>query len=149
MKRQAAISEMKIELHLSFRVVDAELDPQRVSDALGLLPTRSGRRGEMISARVQKPRAKGFWILDSAQDVARSESFDSHVTWLLDRLEPVAERIQGLASEHEVVDLWAGIYTGKDHGGPVVGATALRRVANLGLALCLDVYAEILDDAAD
>ena len=44
MKRQAALSDMKIELHLSFPVVDAELDPQRVSDALETGPSDSGDR---------------------------------------------------------------------------------------------------------
>jgi len=147
MSASGLVSKIRIQAHLSFRIVDTSLDPDRVSDALSIAPTRFGRRGEPISKRVPKPRAKGFWILDSAQELARSEPFNAHAIWLLDRLEPVAAAIQRLAQENEVVDLSAGIFTDSQHGGPLIDASVLRRLGALDLTLCLDLYPDIFDDA--
>jgi hypothetical protein len=106
--------------------------------ALSIQPDFAANKGEV---RADKGRTlaqpTGVWLINSKQLEATSS--ERHLSFLLDRLAPAANDLrelldrQGLSADFSCY--WASA-TG--HGGPVISADVLRRIADIGASLGYD-----------
>jgi len=121
---------------LMFRGKD--LEPQRVTEILGIIPSRSFRRGDWRTETKKWPH--GYWTLTSSGNV---ESMDLalHIQWLIDQLEPVQPGLIQLLKEKSISAVLSCFWTLQaGHGGLSLNHHLLDRIATLGLNVELDVY---------
>jgi hypothetical protein len=124
---------------VSLGIYGEPLEPERITELLGLTPTRWGRKGEIrISPRAKvPPRKNSFWLLSSP--LADSEPLDAHLSWLMDKLEPKRQALEELAKEYKV-QFVCGFSSENGQGGCTFDPRLLNRLSSLGLPLVLDLY---------
>jgi hypothetical protein len=90
----------------------------------------------------QGPAERGRWRLRSERFVSVERSLDEHVTALLGAIEPGAEDLRRVLSEHELpVDFFCGHGMGSYNTGFSLRPATLARVAALDARLVVDIYA--------
>lgn len=114
-------------------------DPERISSILGLQATYTHVAGQLRPGpRFCNPWKESLWLLESPLD--ESEAVAAHLTWLLDILEPLHDKLNALQKEGCVMDLFLGVFRNQDQGTYVVPNKLLLAAGDLGLSLVLDVY---------
>lgn len=118
------------------------VDPDSVTRALGLEPSRIQRKGEPWKTRRGWSRTRArhhAWFLTSEKQVC-SRDCRRHVDWLLDRVEPVREVLEFLQREGAEIDVACFWESAVGHGGPTLSAAAMRRLGEFGIPLWFDIY---------
>ena len=121
--------------YATFRLAGSEVDPDQITKALGLEATGIAMRSTVGSNRPV------VWSL-SSKSAVRSTSLESHLLFLLDKLEPASERLRALveSQSHVEVDFFCYWLSASGHGGPSISAKTLKRIASLGAKLDFDIY---------
>jgi hypothetical protein len=123
------------------RIFAAELDPKQISQTLGLVPSSSQQRGQVITNSLGRDRTArlGVWRLSSDGHV-ESRDLRRHLDWLLAKLTPVADKLKELRRrgdlEMQIDCLW---WSRAGDGGPVLWPAHLRVLADLDLELAFDL----------
>src|SRR5689334_12854414 len=130
-------------VHVEFILSKSDLDPNEVSLALKIKPTRSARRGdERRNPRGTQllPHKEGWWELSSEGKVA-SRDINKHFEYLLKRLLPHRETISSFAQGGETYFdvLWETAYF---HGGngPLLSNQSIKGMAELNAGIGFDIY---------
>lgn len=121
---------------LTFILAGDALDPDEITQAVGLSPDDAWSKGMLQGGKYPKPT--GQWRLYPG--CSRDEPFETQLNLLLDRLEACApvlrtyvERFNGVMS--------VGYSSGEDTIGFFIDHTTMQRLARLGLQLWFDIYA--------
>ena len=124
----------------SLRLFGDELVPDTVTHLLHVQPTDVAPKGlktALASGRV-RTAPTGRWLLATQEHLA-STNLESHIKWLLDRIESTGVSpadIPGV-SRAEICCFWVSA-TG--NGGPEFSPELLGRLARLRLTLSFDLY---------
>jgi hypothetical protein len=89
---QQMIAEIKVE----FMITGTMISPEEISTLLGMKPTRTWRRGDLIQATRLKYKQDG-WCLSSKEI---GFNLSDHITSLLDNLLPNSEKIVKVCSRY-------------------------------------------------
>ncbi|MEW5959070.1 MAG: DUF4279 domain-containing protein [Chloroflexota bacterium] len=128
--------------YAKLRVYPGKLDPMSVTQYLGITPTSTMTEGEHIVNSLGRERIvpQNGWFLSSEGQVS-SKDVRRHLDWLLDRLEPISERLKGLQEQPEVkmyiVCIWWSAY---GQGGPTLWPEQMKRMAEMNLECGFDIY---------
>ena len=121
-------------------VETGENSPDIVTEHLKLEPThmqvRGGRMNE-ISHRISNMNA---WALSTKGRVV-SKDLRKHLDWLFDKLDN--EKKEEIAALREVTcrfSVWCYWLSKAGHGGPTISLPQIRRLADFGFELLMDVY---------
>jgi len=124
------------------RVYGEGLEPNAVSVALGIQPSKSQRMGDKVATSPGRKRVAktGLWLLSSEEHV-ESRDLRDHLDWLLGVLVPKAEELHTILEPMEAVEadiscIWWSKY---GQGGPVLWPEHLDGLARVGLELGLDI----------
>ena len=132
-------------VHVEFDLTAPDLDPEEVSLALKLKPSRSARRGdERRNPRgtLLSPHKEGWWQLSSEGKV-KSKDINKHFEYLLKRLLPHRKtilRIAKLKAGETYFDVyWASnyLYAGN---GPILSSQNIQGMAELKAGIGFDIY---------
>lgn len=122
------------------------LEPQSVTDALGVPPSEAWAKGDQIQgsnpARPQTRRT-GAWILESRS--SKYDAFDQQLSHLLDQLEAMPLFLRRLIDEFEG-GVAVAYSSGEQHIGFVIGRSEMQRLCRLGLATSFSIYPISADD---
>lgn len=122
------------------RIHCGERSPNDMTEYLSIEPT------ETVEVGVAKPRRNGklgppgkvnLWLLDSEQHM-ESKDLRRHIDWVLDQLDPAAERILKLREAGLLIDIWCVWWSSTGQGGPALWPKQMARVALLDLELSID-----------
>lgn len=124
---------------LTFRIFSEELSPEEISHALGLEPTATRAKGELLSpTNPTSMRAKAnLWRLDSG--VAPTGTLTAHLSAMLDVVEAKGAALQELSRQCRF-DFFAGFSSENQQAGDVVSHAVLARLAKWPIDLVLDLY---------
>ncbi len=128
-----------------FRFAAESLDPQAVTQRLGIEPDWAQRRGDPVVRGGGDPLGQaenGIWSLSSTGRV-RSLHIAAHLRALLDLLRPVAPAVAELAAEYPA--FFFMVYTSDElprGRGFGLGPELLHEIAELGAAIDLDFYCD-------
>jgi hypothetical protein len=124
------------------RMYSEEIDPQRITDALGIQPTRSITKGAHIPIR----DTDRYWIgrvnawLLSSEPYVTSTNLNRHLDWLIKTINGNADAFTKLQSwpglEIFVGCVWWSKYGG---GGPTLGPKQMMGLATLNLECSFDL----------
>src|SRR6266508_874114 len=115
------------------------LDPDEVTNRLGMRPSRARAPG-ILSPVTGRPYPDGAWIVES--DQPPWAPLDAHVAAVLSRVAGLWHELKGLAAEHSA-GLSCVVHS---FGGdtPTIGfdPVDVRRLAELGAWIDVDLYVE-------
>lgn len=122
------------------------LTSTQITELLGVQPTHTADRGDLVSPRLQRFREDSLWRLDGEpnSDPLDQTGFGS-MRNLLSALRGKGAAIESLQDSCVVVLDWHG-FSDSEQGGFVVPADVIRAAAELGCDLFGTVY---LDSAAE
>ncbi|MBI5842738.1 MAG: DUF4279 domain-containing protein [Chloroflexi bacterium] len=124
--------------YVSFILRGKDIDPQDITNRLGIKPSRSFKKGDYRSENKKWPH--GYWELESTSYI-ESDNLRSHIEWLIDRLTPVKTDLkklfQDISIESEISCFWI---LSKEHAGLELSHQLLNKIVDLGLKLELDIY---------
>jgi len=122
------------------------LEPQSVTEVLGITPTRFFRRGDTHGhGERATPYRINTWLLSSEGSVASHDSL-RHIEWLLARIEPCRAVLHELRQQSHRMDISCYWLSESGHGGPTLTPDIMRRLAELELEVWFDVYFEDTND---
>jgi len=134
-------------------IYPGDMDPEKVTQKLGLAPTSSQGKGEyeVFTPAGERMVYSSSWLLSSEGEVL-SKDLRRHLDWLLDRIEPVAAQLRELqqhpSMKMAVSCLWWSAF---NEGGPTLWPEQMRRMAQLNLECGINVafYPDDGDDNGD
>ena len=126
----------------SFTVTSTETDPERISELLGLIPTRIERRG--ADRQSDRARTHNMWSIDGNW-LSNSEADQTGTgasTELITRTRAAAGKIQTLPTDCKV-RIWWSADSDSTQGEFVISPELCKGIAELGV----DVFATVYFDA--
>jgi hypothetical protein len=115
------------------------LDPEKITEMLGINPTKSAKHGDKRGRSNKWPH--GIWILESSEQI---ESVDpiKHIIWLLDKLEPSKTNLIEISRDQtidaEISCFWIMPNT---HEVLTIAPELLSRISALNVRFELSIYA--------
>ena len=133
---------MKSENIVRLRITSLSRTPEQVTEATGIPCDSSWRIGDKRAKTVIEEKKNG-WVLNSA--LPRSESLETHVERLLERLAPHLDKIRRFSQE-DSVELSCVVYAAEP---PALNfsRSVIDRLSRLGASLDIDLY--LMDDDQD
>lgn len=140
------LSEDKKWYRVSLRLMGDSLPVDEIGARLGVTPSNIGRKGEPLNdhpkSYIHKTNLWG-WKYPVSSDVP----FEEQITGLLDSLEPKVSALKEILSLPEVKgELFLGFGSGNGQGGAFFSSELLKRIAECGLSLSLDLYPPDVDE---
>lgn len=112
------------------------LSPDEVTLRLGLSPTDSFVRGDVRNAA---PMRHDGWFL-SSKDAVDSKDVRRHLDWILDQLATQRDALRVLVDHGAKIDITGYWVSAHGHGGPIISAVQLKKLADLEIDVSFDVY---------
>ena len=125
------------ETEASFRIFHETLEPQVISQLLGIDASASYRKGDRYG-KIERLRPFGGWLL-STHEVEASRDLRRHLDWLVDRLKDKADAIQRLQEEGYRMDVHC-MWVSTGQGGPTISPRNMRGLSALNLRLGIEFY---------
>lgn len=126
------------ETSAALRIIEDALDPELVTRALGIEPTRSGIKGISPNNR-GRPLPYGYWAISSEGRVD-SDELEQHIVALLDLLPDFFQNSVPAGARCEMHCSW---HSATGHGGPSISAQTLTRLGIMGIELDFDFYSDV------
>ena len=118
-----------------------ELDPQMITEMLGITPRRSFKRGDQRGRdNKDKKWSYGFWMFESAGQI-ESLNLKMHIIWLLEQLEPAKPNLLEI-SRNDAFDAKISCFWIMPSTNEVltIDPELLSRIAALNIRIELDIY---------
>ena len=132
---------------VSIRVAGDDLDPDEVTSTLLVQPSFSARKGDRhTSSGREIMQRTGIWVFNFSGS-AEEWTLGDAIGALLDRLPSDLRIWQSLASKYRL-DVFCGVYIEVWNRGFQLPPALMRRLADRGLSLGIDVYCDGSDDEA-
>lgn len=131
-------NENQVPVFACFILRGKNLDPQEVSDSIGIQPTKRFRRGEIRKGNKIWPH--GYWELSSKNEIS-SIDLSLHLQWLVKQLEPSNDQLLKIIKQESVIAeircLWV---LPMEYVNLSINSELLNKIAFLGLSLEIDIY---------
>jgi len=128
--------EMK---YATLRVYGREMDPAIITEALGVKPSSTQRRGDRVGAKNREREIQvDGWFLTSRGSF-ESPDMVGHIAWLLDHVAGSLPRLQDL-SEVTLVNLFCCWHVSEWNEGCRIESSMLLELGRLGVSLDFDIY---------
>lgn len=115
-----------------------DLVPQEITDAIGIKPTKSFKRGDIRKDTQKWPH--GYWELIT-KDAIQSSDLSAHLDWLVKQLASSKTELIDIVCkediEGEISCFWI---LPTDHETLLLTSDLLKKIAELGLNVTMDVY---------
>lgn len=137
---------MRVESHISLRILHESLSPDQVSALMGMRADRFHTKGDPVRKGSSTTHQRGYWGIDSGRHMLMTEPLDHHICWLLDKIEHSRAQVVIWQSLGWQIDLCIGAFTESGHGGPEMSSAVLERLGRLGLTVYFDLYPAAFDE---
>lgn len=125
-----------LETYATLRIFSQSMDPERISSALGLLPTSALPIDS--NSKYRNRREWNIWSWSTQCIVESGENLD-HLRAILDRLDGKADQLAHLRTQGCQTDIFC-YWVSSGQGGPFLDATTVGALATLGLDIAWDMY---------
>ena len=120
-----------------------ECDPSEITALIQLAPTETRKAGDLIQGRFERTGQRHYWPKSAwklRSSLSEDTTFqDSHITNILDAIEPQAAVLRELQTTCETGINCVGYYWNSNPGFHL-SANLIGRCARLGLSIDFDLY---------
>jgi len=113
------------------------MDPDRVSERLGVAPTHVQRQGDLTKSGAVI-RLNGWFL--SSKDQVDSRDVRRHIDFVLAQVLPVGDSLRSLLRSGVRGDISCYWVSYRGQGGPCISPRQARSLADLGLDCGFDIY---------
>ncbi len=125
--------------YVKFTLQGEPVDPDVITEALGVLPARRINKGDPDGKKGHK-WAIGLWSI-STRDIVESGDLEKHILWILEQLEPVKDKLarfvlqEGVDASFKIVfNLF--VHEWDDH----ISSTLMKRITDLNVHFKISIY---------
>lgn len=125
--------------YVKFILQGEPVDPDLITEALGVLPSRRFKKGDPYGKKENKWPI-GFWSI-SSRDIVESGDLENHIVWILERLEPVKDKVANFVSQEGVdasIKIVINLFVHEWDGH--VSSTLMKRITDLNVHFKLSIY---------
>jgi hypothetical protein len=136
---------------VSLRICGDDLDPDEITSLMGVMPTRSHRRGEaIVSSNGKHSRIckRGIWSIKYEPIADSDADLESTIMSLLSQLPSETSVWSSLSAKYEI-DLFCGLFLEAPNRGLTLSAKLLKCLGDRGVELGFDVYSPDFDTALE
>lgn len=137
--RWTAVGGVVDQTRATLSLIGEDLDPAAITEAMGVDPSASYRKGDRISVAREDTRQAGLWALQV--DVTAPEDAETAVARLLAMLPAGTEFWANLQGRYRI-ELNLTVVVKAWNRGFVMPAPVVEELARRGLSLTVEVYAE-------
>jgi hypothetical protein len=131
----------------SLRITGDDLEPNEVTRLLGCQPSEAWEKGQPMPGRARAPRANtGGWLLRS--DLPKLSELEAKIQNILDRITDDREAWLAIHNRFRA-DIFCGLFMHEMNQGFELSPSILRRLADRGLKIGFDIYADCSDDQTE
>ena len=131
--------------HAWLRIMSDALDPDAITETLGIQPTMTQRAGDPRPSRPDRVyKSSGWWI--STEGLLTSLDARDHLDWILAKLVGCDASFERLHSERYLIDVCVRWDSKSGEGGPTISPVQMKRLAELQIELWFDVYLDEEDE---
>ena len=120
-------------------LIKKELDPQHITELLGINPTKGVKQGDKRGDKYKWPH--GIWALESKGQLESNDPI-LHIEWLIEKLEPAKTKLTEILSDDGIsakIDcFWIMPST---HEVLTIPPELLSRIGGLNIRFELSIYA--------
>jgi hypothetical protein len=128
---------MHSEISTYFRLAGA-FNPDEITAAIGIAPTRTHRSGELISPRAIMRYQNDIWRLDSSLD--KSSDLEAQILDVLERLQPGGAALVNLCTQYAASFECVISSYGGDRPAIAFSRDILKQVTALNAEIGVDLY---------
>ena len=125
--------------YVTLRVYCDNMQPDALTEFLGIIPTETQTKGQKNELRVNKLIERNGWFLTS-ENIITSKDSRRHIDYLADKLLPIKAKLKSLTQDGNKVDISCFWESESGHGGPTLSQQQLSKLADLGVELWFDIY---------
>jgi len=127
------------EYSVELRIHGQDLNPEIITNDLGLTPSRKYKRGDK---RGDGEWDEGMWGYDGTDrydEPVYWRSLEEGLLFLLNKLYPVIDKLGEYRVKYELI-LWCGHFQSSFDGGPTFSPHLLKKLGEFGVTLFIDNY---------
>src|ERR1700730_1617606 len=123
---------------VEFRIYGETLEPETITNELGLNPSYVGKAGTVWGTRVHRHNVWGYSGAEEGLSVDW-DSLEDGLAFVLDRLWPHRQQIARYKPEFQIA-WWIGHFQSSFDGGPSLSPSILLRLCEFGSAVLIAHY---------
>ncbi len=125
---------------VTFRFVGDNVDPQHITDVIGLEPSSTTVKGATVEKHPERLYPTNYWGIDSS--APPNEPLAAHFRQLLDLLQQHVDAVDDLKKDGYEPNFFCGLFHTGVSGYIMLDPEILQRVARLGASIDVHVYKE-------
>ncbi len=124
---------------VTLRIVDRNLDPQKITKLLEMEPSKSHKRGDAFPKHPNRSRPYGYWGI--ASNLPETENLRNHLDSILEKFKGKEKILNLLKKECETIEILCGFFTTDGDGSPLsLDPNQMRAISELGINLEIRYY---------
>ncbi len=128
---------MEFEISVSFELRGSELEPEKITALLGIIPTKSWRVNDLVHPKAGVRRKSNGWSLKSQLD--KSAELDEHIKSIFEELQPSWQSLVEICKQYDAL-ISCAVYRYKQIPAIDLDKDIVRKAAELNAGIDVDVY---------
>lgn len=128
---------MEFKISVSFELKGSELEPEKITALLGIIPTKTWRVNDLVHPKAGVRRKSNGWSLKSKLD--KSAELDEHIKSIFEQLQPSWQSLVEICQQYDaIIDCVA--YGYKQIPAICLDKDIVRKTAELNAEIDVDIY---------
>ena len=136
------------EFRVSLSISHPSIEPDEISDRLGITPKYSNRKGDRKTSRsgqiLEETHSENYWLVEVSDGRENSDerSLDACLKAASMRLKRHTDFLRSLSDDGGRIEYFVGWFGEQENFSAVFSSKLLQEISGLGISLYLDVYGE-------
>jgi hypothetical protein len=128
---------MEFEISVLFELRGSELEPEKITALLGIIPTKTWRVNDLVHPKAGVRRKSNGWSLKSQLD--KSAELDEHIKWIFEELQPSWQSLVEICKQYDAL-ISCAVYRYQQIPAIDLDKDIVKKAAELNAGIDVDVY---------
>jgi hypothetical protein len=128
---------MEFEISVSFELKGSELEPEKITALLGIIPTKIWRVNDLVHPKAGVRRKSNGWSLKSNLD--QSADLDEHIKSIFEELQPSWQSLVEICKQYDAL-ISCAVYRYQQIPAIDLDKDIVKKAAELNAGIDVDVY---------
>jgi len=128
---------MGFEISVLFELRGSELEPEKITALLGIIPTKTWRVNDLVHPKAGVRRKSNGWSLKSQLD--KSAELDEHIKSIFEELQPSWQSLVEICKQYDAL-ISCAVYGYQQIPAIDLDKDIVRKAAELNAGIDVDVY---------
>jgi hypothetical protein len=128
---------MEFEISVLFELRGSELEPEKITALLGIIPTKTWRVNDLVHPKAGVRRKSNGWSLKSQLD--KSAELDEHIKSIFEELQPSWQSLVEICKQYDAL-ISCAVYRYQQIPAIDLDKDIVKKAAELNAGIDVDVY---------